>query len=322
MIQAFENGLVCLLPKLLFTYYVLYALLTNLDKGKISLSQTIISLLLAFALSLLLYRTLVIYFIDPVVYAWTENLPPYLDTVGFLVAMMDIGFASGAAIAIKQVRLLLAGKEMERNLVREKLEAELKFLRNQINPHFLFNTLNNIYVLARKKSDEAPEVVMKLSKLLRFMLYETQKPSIKVLEEIKLLDDYIELEKIRYGERLSIQFIREIDDELKEISPMLLLPFIENAFKHGISDSRLPAYIHVDLKLANDILVYSVENSKENGNSNVVNEKIGLANVKRQLELMYRDFKVEILNEPTAFRVFLKINLSSHAKMQLSNRRR
>ena len=116
---------------------------------------------------------------------------------------MDIGFASGTAIIIKQVRLQLHEKEKEKNLIRQKLETELKFLRNQTHPHFLFNTLNNIYALARKKSDETPEVVMKLSKLLRFMLYESSKASIKIGDEIKILDDYIELERIRHDGRLT-----------------------------------------------------------------------------------------------------------------------
>ena len=228
---------------------------------------------------------------------------------------MDIGFASGGAIAIKQIRIQLSGKEKERNLIKEKLEAELKFLRNQIHPHFLFNTLNNIYGLARKNSNETAAVVMKLSKLLRFMLYETSKPSIKIGDEIKMLDDYIELEKIRYGRRLTVNFLREIDNECESISPLLLLPFVENAFKHGVSESRFESFILIDMKLQNSILNFDIENTKESNTENEVTENIGLKNVKRQLELMYKEYNMLVKSELTIFKVSLTINLKSNAKL-------
>lgn len=229
---ANENCCVLLLPKLFFTYFMLYVALPKIGKDGIEIRKGVFYSTLALLAALFIYRALLIYFVNPLIYKWTVNFPPYFDLFGFLVALMDIGFVSGVAIAIKQIRLQLIGKEKEKNLIREKLEAELKFLRSQTHPHFLFNTLNNIYALARKKSDETPEVVMKLSKLLRFMLYETAKRSIKIGDEIKMLDDYIELEKIRYSGGLTINFLREIDNETEQISPLLLLPFVENAFKH------------------------------------------------------------------------------------------
>ncbi|HEX8277378.1 MAG TPA: sensor histidine kinase, partial [Segetibacter sp.] len=284
---AIGNCLVLLLPKLFFTYFMLYVTLPKIVKDGIEIRKGILYSIFALLAALLLYRVLLIFFIDPIIYKWATNVPPYFDLFGFLVALMDIGFASGAAIAIKQVRLRLAGKEIEKNLIREKLETELKYLRNQTHPHFLFNTLNNIYALARKKSDETPEVVMKLSKLLRFMLYETAKTSISIGDEIKMLGDYIELEKIRYGQRLTINFHINIDNENEQISPLLLLPFVENAFKHGASESRFESYIRVDINLQNSVLNFKVENTKENNERQDTNENIGLRNVKRQLELMY-----------------------------------
>jgi len=166
-----------------------------------------------------LYRVISVYFKVPVIYNGTIDFGPFFSVRWFLNMIMDISFASGAAIVIKQFRLQLADKEKEKNLIRDKLETELKFLRNQTNPHFLFNTLNNIYALARKKSDETADVVMKLSKLLRFMLYETRNEQIRISDEIKVLDDYIELEKLRYNDRLTISFIREIDNESETDSP-------------------------------------------------------------------------------------------------------
>ncbi|MEO6838379.1 MAG: histidine kinase, partial [Ginsengibacter sp.] len=194
---AIENCVVLLLPKLLLTYFILYVTLEKIVKENIFFKKNVLYSIMAMAGAVLLYRALVVYFIDPVIYNWSANVPAYFDMLGFLVALMDIGFASGVAIIVKQIRLQRETKENEKALIRAKLETELKFLRNQTNPHFLFNTLNNIYALARKKSDDTAGAIMKLSKLLRFMLYETEKPFIKIGEEIKMLDDYIDLQKMR-----------------------------------------------------------------------------------------------------------------------------
>jgi LytS/YehU family sensor histidine kinase len=235
---------------------------------------------------------------------------------------MDIGFVSGVAIAMKLLRMQLGGKDREKNLLRDKLEAELKFLRHQTNPHFLFNTLNNIYALARKKSDNTAEVVMKLSKLLRFMLYESKNDLITISEELKILDDYLELERIRYSERLTIVFNKAIDDDQQKIAPLLLLPFIENAFKHGASESRFDSFIHIDIRLQQGSLTFGIENTKENGDATEVVDNIGLGNVRRQLELMYKEYDLTVENQNNLFRVQLVLNLNSHAKIQLHNSRR
>jgi hypothetical protein len=224
LVNAMENCLVSLVPKMGFTYYMIYYFLVGTAQQGIRPGY-IWKALLALILNLVLYRALVIYFIDPVIYHWAMPRTGYFNALGLLICLMDIVFVAGIALAIKQVKLQEEGKEKERNLLQEKLQTELKFLRNQTNPHFLFNTLNNIYSLSRKKSDMAPEAVMKLSKLLRFMLYETQKPSIPIGEEIRIMNDYLELEKMRYNGRLQVAFDHEIDDEAEQVSPLLLLPF-------------------------------------------------------------------------------------------------
>lgn len=313
ILVAIENCLLILLPKLLFTYFMLYVLLPEMIKEKFQSKKYIMYAIATLICSVFLYRALVIYFIDPFIYKWSFNLPSYFDGVGFLVALMDIGFASGVAIVIKQIRLQLSAKETERNLIKEKLEAELKFLRNQTNPHFLFNTLNNIYALARKKSDDTADAIMKLSKLLRFMLYETGKPFIPIKDEIKMLDDYIELEKLRYNGRLTINFVRQIDNENEQVSPLLLLPFVENAFKHGASESRFQSCIFINMKLKNSVLNFTIENTSINNTIDGLNENIGLSSVRRQLELMYTDYDLQVKNEDSLFKVFLRINFKTHA---------
>lgn len=312
---AAANGLVILLPKLGFTYFILAVVLKQLT-SRDDYRKGILYSVLALLFTVFLCRALVVYFVHPYVYRWTDGHTVFYP-LGLLAALMDVGFVSGAAIVIKQVRLQAAAREREKSLVREKLESELKFLRNQTNPHFLFNTLNNIYALARKKSDQTPEVVLKLSKLLRFMLYESAKPLVRIGDEVKMLDDYIELEKLRYDHRLTVNFYREIDNSGEAISPLLLLPFVENAFKHGPGESHFDSSIHIELTLQNGRLSFTVENTKEKSVSVGVKENIGLSNVKRQLDLMYPGYSLQVNNEEASFRVSLIINLKAHEKDQL-----
>jgi len=311
--------LILLIPKIIFTYFILTVTLDHIIQDGFRKKWSLYSL---FALlgAIVLYRALLTYIVYPGIYHWHAESTTFFYALGFPVALMDIGFVSAAAIALKQTRQQLIRSRAEQLLLKEKLETELKYLRNQTNPHFLFNTLNNIYALARKKSDDAPDAIMKLSKLLRFMLYDTAKPFIAIGDEIRLLEDYIDLEKIRYNGKLTISFVKDIPNEQEMIAPLLLLPFIENAFKHGASESRYAAFIEMDLVLKDGILKFSVKNSKENQSHHVNDMSIGLNNVKRQLELLYTDYDLQVINEPAVYLVLLTINLQSHAKHQVPHR--
>jgi LytS/YehU family sensor histidine kinase len=229
--------------------------------------------------------------------------------------VLYLGYASGLMITIKSVRSLLAAKEKEKNLIKEKLETELKFLRNQTSPHFLLNTLNNIYALARKRSEDTPEVVMRLSELLRFMLYETKRNVIPLSDEIKVMEDYLELESLRYNDRLSVCLHKELDEDSYQITPLLLIPFIENAFKHGISETRFESFVRIDIKTEKGVLKFKIENSKDCDCQETQKNKIGLVNVRRQLELTYKDYKLDVENGNDSFKVNLSINLNSHVKI-------
>lgn len=301
--------------KMLFAYFVIYVSVNRLLQDKSHLWKEVTKIVAVFIVILVLYRLTYNYFIYPRVYDGLLKTKALFNVASVLLGIMDMGFVSGTVVTLHLLRIQLAGKEREKNLVKEKLETELKFLRNQINPHFLFNTLNNIYSLARKKSDHTAETVMKLSKLLRFMLYETGKSSIPVCDEIKMLDDYLELEKIRYNKRLSVTFNKEVDNGAYPVAPLLLLPFVENAFKHGVSESRMDAFVYIDLRLQQGVLTFLVENSKENGNGSAITDNIGLSNVRRQLELMYKDYKLDVQDQQNRFKVHLTINLDSHAKI-------
>jgi two-component system LytT family sensor kinase len=221
-----------------------------------------------------------------------------------------LAFVTGIAVSIKLIRLNIRQKITEQELLKKKLEMELQFLKAQSNPHFLFNTLNNIYGLARKKSDKTADVVLRLSAMLRYMLYETAKESIEIESEIQIINDYIELEKLRYTKRLEVIFKHSIDNYKEKIAPLILLPFVENAFKHGAGESRFQSYIAIDLELKGKKLSYQIKNSKEEAHLNQDADAIGLNNIKRQLELIYPDHLLTIENNAKEFIVKLHINLN------------
>ena len=312
-LMSVHAAVIATLPKLILTYYILYVVIPQVLKER-NMVWIVFRTAIVLCITLVLYRMVFNYYIFPVIYNNTIKTAPLLKLSRLLLGLMDVGFVSATAVAFKLIRMQLSAKEREKDLVKEKLETELKYLRNQTNPHFLFNTLNNIYALARKKSDLTPEIVMKLSKLLRFMLYESGKGRITLAEEMKMMDDYLELEKIRYNNRLNIIFKKDIDNELYPVSPLLLLPFVENAFKHGVSETRFDSYIHMEIRLHQGLLTFIIENNKENEPPGS-KDKIGLENVRRQLELMYKEHQLLVFNEPTVFKVVLTINLDSHAKI-------
>lgn len=181
----------------------------------------------------------------------------------------------------KQQRLL--------KLEEEKKSMELKILKNQLNPHFLFNTLNNLYILTLKKDDKAPEVIAKLSEILDFVLYRCNEDYVSIEKEITLIENYIALEKLRYSEnRLDILFTKDIQQTHK-ISPLIVLTFIENAFKHGVINETEKAKIRLHLESKKEQIVFTIENTKPQNDLKPISDKskIGLENVRKQLDLLY-----------------------------------
>jgi two-component system LytT family sensor kinase len=195
----------------------------------------------------------------------------------------------------------------------EKQQAELNYLKSQTNPHFLFNTLNNIYSLARDKSDLAPESIMRLSKILRYMLYDAGGQYVAIEQELKTIGDYILLEQLRYDESLRINFNYDVEDMKQALPPLLLIPLVENAFKHGVSETRHRPFVDIHLSIAKRQLAFFVRNStEETAGNGKVKENIGLSNLRRQLELLYTDYQVIVEQRSSEFSATLKINLASH----------
>jgi sensor histidine kinase YesM len=194
-----------------------------------------------------------------------------------------------------------------REIEMEKFSAELGLLKVQINPHFFFNTLNSLYALTLKGSEQASRVVLRLSDLMHYMLYEASANKMTLSDEIKYLGNYISIEQMRFAERLELSFQYSGDIDGKLISPLLLLPFVENAFKHGIEDDS--GWITINLKVIGPRLFLKVENSCAAISKQ--NEKgMGLRNVKRRLELIYPNNYQLRINETTGtFEVELEIDL-------------
>ena len=307
--------LLSLIPKLLLTYYIIYVSVQDIQSGRKKIWVVSTEVVVVTALAILINRSISVFITNPVIYNGVWPPAPFFGARPILSSLMEIGFVTGTAVALKLARMQLSGKEREKNLLKEKLETELKFLRNQTNPHFLMNTLNNIYALARKKSDETAEVVMKLSEMLRFILYESGQDCIALTAEIKVLEDYLELEKMRYNNRLAVSFEKNIDSNAYQITPLLLLPFVENAFKHGVSETRFQSFVHIHMQVEKSYLTFIVENSKDSNPHHTATSKIGLNNVRRQLELMYKEFRLDVQDGNSTFKVHLTVNLNSHVEI-------
>lgn len=192
---------------------------------------------------------------------------------------------------------------------QQQIIAELNLLKSQINPHFLFNVLNSIYSLSLKKSDDTPHIVMKLSEIMRYMLYETRQESVPLQKEVQLLQDYLDIERIRIGPEQNIQ-LNLATPLTGEIAPALLIPFVENAIKHGTDSMLSDAFIFIDIRIENNILIFNCKNNYKLANSAGRIGGIGLENVRKRLKLLYDGkHQLHITNASGIFEVLLKINL-------------
>jgi len=303
-----------LIPKMIVVYYFLYRALPGLENEKGNLTGSILEMSLVVISGIFLFQLIGIYYVKPYLYGDHAQYSLF-DIRSILVSILQIGFVTGIAVTIKIARLRLSEKERDKLFIKEKLETELKFLRNQTNPHFLMNTLNNIYALARKKSDDTPEAILKLSELLQFILYQSTNRFITIAEEVKIIEHYLELEQMRYTQRLRVCFFKEMDSGSYLISPLLLLPFVENAFKHGISETRFDSYIDMKLEVKNGLLDFRIENSKDTSPVRKDNKNIGLMNIKRQLELTYKEYSIDISDQEHVFKIHLSVNLENHVEL-------
>ena len=251
---------------------------------------------------------------NPLALFSSQTLP---STVGAMTMGMSIKLAKNYLEAQEQRRIVeLAAQEQRRILEKEKLETELKFLRSQFNPHFLFNTINSIFVLINKNTALASHSLAKFSELLRYQLYECNEPQIPLSTEISYLKSFVELETLRLDEHCEIRVDvpdRPVGDLM--IAPFILMPFIENAFKHVSQDHGEGNWIQIRLRLHDDELRFVVENSVDVRLPPVAKEVaycgLGLENVRRRLTLLYPDqHQLTVQHDEGQFAVFLRLSLS------------
>ena len=199
-------------------------------------------------------------------------------------------------------------ERIQRDLENQRLSAELAFLKSQINPHFLFNSLNSIYSLAYQRSETTPEAILKLSEIMRYMLYECNDNKVDLAKELQYLLNYIDLQKIRFGNNAFINFKINGKVENQQIVPLLLIAFIENAFKHGVvNNAVMPVRLLIDINEAH--LYFYIQNKKHNNNRDALGG-IGLNNVKRRLDLLYPGkYNLDIRDETDTYTVELSLVL-------------
>lgn len=272
-----------------FNAFYLYSRFLNAKLWWVYLLGVFISIIVAFQMKMIILKT---WF--PVLTADEKVFPfTFAPLVAFLI--------------ISTVYRLITDKI---NAERERLAMELKFLRSQVNPHFLFNVLNNLVSMARHKSEKLEPSLIKLSGIMRYMLYDSDAKKIPLQVEFDYLKDYINLQDLRYEGDVLIETAFHFEANSHTIEPMLLIPFVENAFKHGITTHEKP-FIKIEVNLVRNVLSFSVVNRFEHGErSTDATSGIGLANVKRRLKILYpKNHHLSIKKMDGLFQVELTLKL-------------
>lgn len=233
--------------------------------------------------------------------------PNRVTTAGFQVSFFVLAFA-----AFKLIRDYQEKEKAYEEKERLRAENELTFLRDQINPHFLFNTLNTLYSFALEKSDEVPRFILKLSELMRYMLYECNVKYVSLSKEINYLENYVELQKIRLENRANVKFSVTGDPEGNQIAPSLLITFVENCFTHSLDDQLATAEIKIAVLVEDNILRFKTWNNRpEQGGIENESSGIGLQNVQKRLDLLYPGrYTLQIDSDSGEYAVNLEIDLS------------
>jgi sensor histidine kinase YesM len=281
------NGM--LLPvRIVFTYIMLYLLLPLVIQRQYAwfILLTVVHTFIFGFLIWITYRQFIIMNSDISVYEYKV----------FYFSKIFVSIISNSGILLLACMLKLfkwwyIDQLYKLQIEKEKTESELNYLKAQINPHFLFNTLNNLYALTLQNSNKASDIVIKLSGLLDYMLYYAKADKVPLDKELTIIENYIELEKIRYGERLNMVYEVVGDRNSIQIAPLILIPLIENAFKHGASNDRAKPSIKVLVRIGNALLNVTVENTVPDYKiiNKDVSNGIGLNNLKRLLDLIYKD---------------------------------
>ena len=250
--------------------------------------------------------------------AFHKNGPPKhrrgRDHSWDLIMLANIALVLGISTSITTIQKWQKDKQLHQDLEQDRVSSELSFLKAQINPHFFFNTLNNMYALTHVNADISRKAIHQLSRMMRYVLYDTQNSTTMLTQEIAFVKDYISLMELRLTDVVKIEFAQPAVLKDMAIAPMIFLPFIENAFKHGVSATQ-PSHISITINQKDTMIELNVVNTiiKEQSNNLEEGSGIGLNNTKRRLDLLYPGKHALVINENTAeniYLVHLTLNLS------------
>ncbi|HET6767440.1 MAG TPA: histidine kinase [Chitinophagaceae bacterium] len=323
---VFNSLLTVVVPQAILTYLLLYWILPNYfyrKRNPLIISAVLVSVIVVYSFVATQFRWFAVVGND-IFGTQPKPISFYDFTMSvsrnfFRQELNSLPVLLGFAVMIKLIKRWWMKQQETEQVAREKAKAELQLLKAQVHPHFLFNTLNNIYFFTLSGSPKAPEMITKLSGLLHYILNECNQPLVPLEKEIKMIQDYVALEKIRYGDDMKMTV--ELPDHVSNhmIAPLLLIPFIENSFKHGASKMLTQPYVKLRIAVDNNFLQLFITNSRpEKPDAEIAKARlpagqgnIGLKNVKKRLELLYPlDHKLNIVEEPGSFSVFLKIRLA------------
>lgn len=236
-----------------------------------------------------------------------EDLDEPFDTALVIVMMVIMGITILVNIIYRSIKQQGKVNKME----NERLVTELSLLRNQISPHFFFNTLNNLYAMSLDQSKETPGVILKLSEMMRYTIYECNGTHVPVSKEVQYLENYIDLQQIRHHRKSTIEFLKYLGEDDVEICPMVLIVFLENAFKHGVDGAEGEAFVKLQLETSHNMLRFRIENSIAPARSIYEPGGIGLENARKRLDLIYgTQYSLDVSKADNIFCVDLTIDLT------------
>jgi LytS/YehU family sensor histidine kinase len=225
-----------------------------------------------------------------------------------LRSFTQLGFALFVGTSVSLFEQTSKLRENEKSLMEEKLNTELKLLKAQINPHFIFNALNNIYSLTYMKAPSAPESVLSLSEMLRYVFYDCNKDRVPLASEIKYIENFTAFQRMKSRNEQHIQFEIEGDPKLVSIAPMLFIPFVENAFKYSRVEEDEAAFVFIHIQCATEALYFNIRNSIPQRNKPFPGSKMGIKNVQHRLEILYPErYRLDIIEEARQFNVNLRL---------------
>jgi len=315
---AYVESFLMLIPQMVVAYLILYFVFPMYTRDKKIIGPVIWGIVCWFACGYL--NLFMILNVNPSVLRWllpadllvnTQRAPQVSHFMALLATWKGALSGTAFVLGIHYIKQWYLKEKRNLQLTKENTEAQLQLLTAQVHPHFLFNTLNNIYSQTQTESPKGSKMIMGLSDMLRYILYEGQKPLVPLKQELEMITEYINLEKIRYGNKLDVHISTPTDTHNIYIAPLLLLPFIENCFKHGTSKMLQNPWINFTLELHDTKMVMKLMNGKASKVEEKRSSGIGIQNVKQRLELLYKGkYEMQITEDEEVFVVDLVVELT------------